>query len=73
MDIREYSSPKGLAIRTVNSHMVQAPRASCSNGANAFIEYMNCCAYVGVFSLPHCFSSCYWYLLVTLDKGHFLL
>ena len=55
VDMREYASPKGLAIRTVNSHMVQAPRASRSNGTNACIEYMNCCTYVGVFSLPHFF------------------
>lgn len=55
VDIREYLSPKELAIRTVNSHMVQAPRAPYSDRTNTFIEYMNCCAYIGVFSLSHFF------------------
>lgn len=55
VDIREYSSPKGLAIRIVNSYMVQASRVPCSDGANTFIDYMNCCAYIRVFSLSHFF------------------
>lgn len=72
-DVREYLNPKGLASRTVNSHVVQDPMASGCDGA-MFTEYNKWCAYTRTCSfsfLPLIFLGCCLHLYTVFSKEAF--